>query len=286
MCKVVVTIPAYNEIWTIGEVIKDIKAQGFHNILVLDDGSVDDTAKIAKRFGAIVHRNKRNLGLAKTFQIEMKKCLEMGADIIVHTDADGQYPAKHIKEMVEEVKKGNDLVLGSRFGNGNYSGSKMKKMGNIIFAKVFSKLLNMNINDTTTGFRAFNKDVAKISIINNFTYTQEQIIRVAKEGMGIKEIPIETNETRESKLFKSPIDYAIKAWINLFRIFRDYNPLKFFGIIGLSFMIPGILIGFRLFYWYISVGHIYGRVPSAILSVLFLLMGLQIIIFGFVADKK
>ena len=265
--NVIITIPAYNEEKDIAKTINEIKdvmssVKYNYKIIVYDDGSTDRTADISKKCGAKVFSNKKNIGLAETFKNEMKACIENDADIIVHTDADGQYPATFIPVMIKKVEQGNDLVLGSRFEKGNYSGSFMKRIGNIAFAKLFSNLLKTKITDTTTGFRAFTKDVAKLPIINTFTYTQEQLIRVGKSHMKIAEIPINTRKTRESKLFRSPIHYAIKAWINIIRIYRDYEPLKFFGRIGLGFILTGCLLGIYLFFRILIVGGV-GGIKSA-----------------------
>ena len=131
---------------------------------------------------------------------------------------------------------------------------------------------------------ADNKDIARdINYINTFTYTQEQIIKAAKQGFRITEIPIIARKTRESRLFKNAFQYALKAWINIFRIYRDYEPLAFFGRIGALFIIIGFLIGAWLLYRLFTLGYI-GRYPSIILSGLFITMGIQVILFGFLAD--
>jgi glycosyltransferase involved in cell wall biosynthesis len=286
--EIVITIPAYNEEKTISVVIKHIKKVMDFNkynykILVLDDGSKDSTAEVAKNEGVIVVSNKRNLGLAETFKNEMKECLKLNADVIVHTDADGQYPAEYIPHMIKKIEKGYDLVLGCRFGKGKYSGSLMKKMGNIAFSRVFSRMLKTKITDTTTGFRAFTPEVAKLPLINNFTYTQEQLIRAGKGRMKVGEIPIHTNKTRPSKLFNNSLDYALKAWINIFRIYRDFEPLRFFGRIGALFILIGFLLGLLIIYNIIVNGGA-GGVPRVILSMLLILVGIQIGLFGFLAD--
>ncbi len=190
-----------------------------YQILVLNDGSTDNTKEIAIRNGATVVSNKINLGLAKTFQKEMEICKNLEADIIVHTDGDGQYPPRYIPRMIESVLDGNDLVLGSRFGNGIYCGTIGRKLGNLFFAKVFSLLLRKNIHDTTTGFRAFTKEVAQLPIKSKFTYTQEQLIRVIRGRKNVKEIPIQARKTRKSKLFKNILEYFYRAAITILKIF-------------------------------------------------------------------
>ncbi|MDD5331699.1 MAG: glycosyltransferase family 2 protein [Candidatus Nanoarchaeia archaeon] len=286
--KVIISIPAYNEEKNLLDVIKEIKetmskTKYNYSILVLDDGSRDKTAEIAKKAGAIIISNSRNLGLAETFKKEMQECVNLDADIIVHTDADGQYPALYIPYLIKKIEEGYDLVLGSRFGKGKYSETFLKKIGNVAFAKIFSGLLKTKITDTTTGFRAFTKEVAKLPLINTFTYTQEQLIRAGKTKMKITEIPITTRKTRKSKLFNGPIDYAIKAWINIFRIYRDYAPLKFFGLFGGIFILVGFILGVWVIYNIITAGAA-GGIPRVILSALCIITGLQIWFFGFLAD--
>ena len=286
--KIIISIPAYNEEKSIGKTLEDIKRvmkRYNYKILVVDDGSKDKTADIAKEHDAKVVSHPYNLGLTEAFRTEMREALKMKPDIIIHTDADNQYPAEYIPLLIKKIEEGYDLVLGSRFGKGAYSGSLMKKLGNIAFAKVFSGLLKSKITDTTTGFRGFTPKVAKIPLINNFTYTQEQIIKAGKARMGITEIPIKTNRTRPSRLFKNSFDYAIKAWINIIRIYRDFEPLKFFGKIGGILFLSGFLIGLWIFYIFLTKGYV-GKIPLTIFSMLLMTMGIQIVLFGFLADMK
>ncbi len=287
--KVIISIPAYNEEQTLPRVISEIKEvmkdSPYHwRILVLDDGSRDRTAEIARLSGAIVLSHRRNRGLAEAFRSEMGECLRLKAEIIIHTDADGQYLPQHIPQMIEKVEEGYDLVLGSRFRGRIQSMPLLKKLGNVAFSKALSSLTRTRITDSTTGFRAFTAEVAReISYINTFTYTQEQIIKAAKQGFRITEIPITARRTRESRLFKNPFQYALKAWINILRIYRDYEPLMFFGRIGLALFALGLTIGVWLIYRFLTLGYI-GKIPSTILSMLLILVGLQVIVFGFLAD--
>ena len=222
--KIVITIPAYNEEESIGAVIKEIKnvmnnTNYIYQIMILDDGSVDRTKQITEENGVLFFSNGCNMGLAHTFKKEMEICCGLGADIIVHTDADGQYPPKYIPEMIESVINGYDLVLGSRFGKGSYNGSIGKKLGNMFFARALSLLLRKNIHDTTTGFRAFTKEIAQLPIESKFTYTQEQLIRTIQCKKNVKEIPIIARKTRKSRLFSNIIEYFYRATITILKIF-------------------------------------------------------------------
>ncbi len=287
--KVIITIPAYNEEKTLPFVLQEIKdVMGItkydYQMLVLNDGSKDKTVEVAKSYGAVVVSNRRNMGLAETFRAEMRECLRLGADIIVHTDADGQYHSKHIPELIQKVEQGYDLVLGSRFKGKIESMPLLKRLGNIAFAEVLSSMTKVRLTDSTTGFRGFTAEVARdINYINTFTYTQEQIIKASKQGFRITEIPIIARKTRESRLFKNPFQFAWRAWINILRIYRDYEPLMFFGRIGLALLFFGGTIGVWLIYRFINFGSV-GRYPSTILSALLIMAGLQIILFGFLAD--
>ena len=292
MKKIIITIPAYNEEQTIGTTLEEIKSSMLntkykYSLQVVDDGSSDKTMEIAKKHGADVISHNRNRGLIVAFQTEIDNCIKKGADIIVHTDADGQYDAKAIPLMIKKIEEGYDLVLGSRFKDRiSYKNQYTKLLGNVIFSKVISKLTRTNITDSTTGFRVFTSEVAKeIKFINTFTYTQEQIIKAARQGFRITEISIEAKKTRKSKLFKGPLQYAIKAWINIIRIYRDYDPLTFFGKIGFAIFTIGTAIGLWLFILFLKEGKI-GHLPSTILSMLLIVIGVQIIIFGFLSDMK
>ena len=287
---VVITIPAYNEENTIPSVIEEIKlvmskTKYKYKILVVDDGSVDKTIKVSEKAGAIVV-SKRHSGLLETFKKEMEECLKLKADVIVHTDADGQYPSEYIPHMIKEIEEGYDLVLGRRFKGEIESMPVLKWFGNVAFAKVFTQICKTEISDSTTGFRAFRKEVAEsIEYNTDFTYTQEQLIKASRLNFRIKEIPIYARKTRESRLMTGAFDYALKAWINIFKIYRDYKPLAFFGKIGIMLLTLGMLVGLYIVYHILQYGGT-GGTPRVVLTALLILTGMQVVLFGFMADMK
>jgi len=287
---IVVTIPAYNEEKSIGRTIERIRRAMKNrrcrfSILVVDDGSRDHTAAVAKKAGAEVIVHPVNLGLAETFRTEMTACLKKKADIIVHIDADAQYLPREIPKLIDEVEDGYDLVLGSRFKGHIERMPWLKRRGNRAFSRVISQITRLPISDAQTGFRAFTREVAEIAITSTFTYTQEQIIRAARMKFHIKEVPVyfAARGGTKSRLMKHPLDYALKAGINLLRVYRDYEPLKFFGLIGLSFFGVGILLGIWIVYTIITTGGV-GGIPRVILSAVLLITAVQIWVFGFLAD--
>ncbi|MEK6869427.1 MAG: glycosyltransferase family 2 protein, partial [Nanoarchaeota archaeon] len=186
------------------------------------------------------------------------------------------------------IENGYDLVLGSRFKGTIESMPLMKKIGNIAFSKVISNITGMEISDGQTGFRAFTRRVAEsIKITSGHTYTQEQIIRAVREKFRIKEVPVYFAKRKDkSRLISNPFDYAIKAWINIIRIYRDYEPLKFFGIIGTLIFSAGFLLGLYLSYVQIFGEGVNRHLGLMMLNILILSIGLQIIIFGFLADMS
>lgn len=289
--KIIISIPAYNEADTLGKVIKDIRrvmedTDREHQILVLDDGSKDDTALIAEEAGAKVHSHPMNYGLAETFKSEVGTCLRMGADVIVHIDADGQYRASDIPKLLEAIDQGYQLVLGSRFKGTIESMPVIKRWGNRAFSRTISHITRLPISDAQTGFRAFTREVAEnITIISSHTYTQEQIIKAVRQKYRIKEVPVYFAKRKDkSRLIGNPFGYASRAWINLLRIYRDYEPLKFFGGVGSLIFGTGVLLGSYLAYIQFFADGVNRHMGLMILDIIILSIGIHLIIFGFLAD--
>lgn len=290
---IIITIPAYNEERTLGGVLKDVqramqKTSYHYRILVVDDGSKDKTAEIARAVGALVVQHPRNYGLADAFRTEMDQCSRLGADVIVHTDADGQYRAQDIPLLLEKIDEGYDLVLGSRFLGTIESMHWIKRWGNRAFSRVISNITGMKITDAQTGFRAFRITVAQIPITSNHTYTQEQVIRAVQEKFRVVEVPVYfavRKGDQKSRLIKNPFEYATKAWINILRIYRDYKPLKFFGVSGGFLFLVGFALGVYALVLWLLTGRV-GGVPRVVLSGVLMLVGIQIVLFGFLADMN
>ncbi|NJE77287.1 glycosyltransferase family 2 protein [Thermococcus sp. ES12] len=297
--KLAVTIPAYNEESTIQGVIREIrhlKPEDFEGkindikIIVINDGSTDETARVAKEAGAdVVVSFRRNRGLARAFRQGMETALNLGADIIVNIDADGQYNAKEIPKLVKPILDGKaDIVLGSRFKGWIEYMPLQKKIGNKIATWVTRIASGFPTSDAQTGFRAFSRDAAmRLHVLADYTYVQETIIQANHYGLKIVEVPVEFRKRQgdgKSRLISNIFGYAKRAGMIILRSYRDYNPLQVFGIIGGIFVAVGLYYGWRVVSYYLDTGQVGSRLPSAILATLLLIVGVQTIVLGLLAD--
>lgn len=290
--KLVVIIPAFNEEQTIEKVINEIprKINGIDivEILVINDGSTDNTRKIALSAGADkVIENKKNLGLAKTFKRGLEEAVIAGADIIVNTDADGQYNQAEIPKLIEPIlQKKADLVIGDRqvknlkfmkFGN---------KYGNLLGSLVLRKLSGTNVTDASSGFRAFSREAAlRLNIHFNHTYTHETIIQAVAKNLTIINIPIEFRERKagKSKLIRNIFTHIRTSLLIIIRTIVLYKPLKILFYTGTIIILPGIFLGIRFLYYYLSTGGA-GKVQSLILASTLVIIGFMIIVLGLIGD--
>jgi glycosyltransferase involved in cell wall biosynthesis len=285
--RTLVLIPAYNEEGHIGEVVQKVKTLG-HECLVINDGSRDRTAQVAAEAGAEVVSNRHNMGLGPTIRRGYQEALNRGADIIVQLDADGQYDPAEIPKLTKHIKSNQaDMVLGARLANLHYKMPFTKRVGNKAFSWVLRQLTGADVYDGQTGFRAMHREVLEKCLpINEFSYTQEMIIRAAKEGFIVKSV--ETNfyprYDGKSRLFNNPFQFAFRAGWIITRTWRDYHPFKFFVWPGILFLIVSATFGFIVLQHFLTRHVIDGRLGSLVAAGVFFLFGVQLIFIGLLAD--
>lgn len=240
MQKLVIQIPALNESASIGDVLTALPSQvegvDCIEIVVVNDGSTDDTADIARRFGAIVVSHDRPQGVGAAFRSGLKVSLSRGAEIIVTIDADGQFNAADIPQLIAPVLAGQaGFVTASRFKDPDYVPTmpKAKRWGNMIIAKWLSRMLGRRFDDVSCGYRAYSRDAALLlNPQGDFTYTHEVFLCLAFSGIAIQEIPLKVRGVREngkSRVASSLSRYAYRAAVIILATYRDYRPMAFFG---------------------------------------------------------
>ena len=288
--QLVVMVPCLNEENTLPAVLssipKNIKGISEIKILIIDDASNDKTGEIAADFGATVIKHTTTKGLAYSFSQGLEKALSMGADIVVNTDGDNQYPQSQIPRLIKPILDGKaDLVIADRetdkIPHFSFFKKKLQKFGSFL-VRILS---GTNVPDAVSGFRAFSRNAAlNINIFTDYTYTLETIIAAAKKKMRIVSVPVAVNpRTRESRLMKNTYSYLKMSASSLVRIFAIYEPLKTFGLMGVIICLPGLFFIVRFLY-FVSTGHGNGHIQSLVIGTLISLVGFQIIILGVIAD--
>lgn len=289
--KLIIQIPCYNEAETLAVALAELprSVPGFDTVewLVIDDGSSDQTVKVALQSGVDhVVRHTRNCGLARAFMTGLQECTRLGADVIVNTDADNQYCAEDIPALTTPILTGQaDIVVGARPIESIEHFSPIKKMLQKLGSWVVRVASRTAIPDAPSGFRAISRDAAQHMVVfNEYTYTLETIIQAGQKNMAIRSVPVRVNaDLRPSRLVKSIPSYIKKSIATIVRIFVIYRPFKFFGTLGAVIFTAGVLIGARFLYFYMS-GDGDGHVQSLILAAVLLGMGFQTLLVAFVAD--
>lgn len=293
--KLIIQIPCYNEEATLGLTLSQLPRQlpGIDRVewLIINDGSRDRTLEVAQACGVdhIVNLQS-NQGLAKGFMAGIEACLEAGADIIVNTDADNQYCAADIPKLIAPILEGYaEIVIGARPIQSIQHFSPIKKLLQNLGSFVVRLASQTQIPDAPSGFRAISREAAlRLNVFNEYTYTLETIIQAGQKGLIITSVPIRTNGfLRPSRLVKNISTYVQRSILTIVRIFMTYRPLKFFMLLGSVPFSLGFLLCCRwlwLFWGIIGDDPAKPRVPSLILAAMLILIGVQLWIFGLIAD--
>ena len=289
--KLIIQIPCFNEAETLEVTLNDLPKHidGIDEIeyLIIDDGSHDNTAEVAKKWGVhYVVRFRRNKGLAKGFMAGLDACLKNGADIIVNTDADNQYCGADIETLVRPIlDKKAHIVIGERPIDDTEHFTPLKKKLQHFGSWGVRKASKTTIPDAPSGFRAYSREAAmRINVINDYTYTLETIVQSGREKMAVMSVPIRTNpELRESRLFHSMWGYIKKSMLTIVRTYLMYRPLYFFFMLGSILALVGVGFFVRYFVFFCS-GEGGGHLQSLILASTLLIVGFQTIVVGLLGD--
>lgn len=289
--KLIIQIPCYNEANTLEVALNDLPKEipGIDVIeyLIINDGSSDNTVEVARNWGVnYIVDFKINKGLAKGFMAGVDACLRNGADIIVNTDADNQYCGADIEKIVRPILDGKaDIVIGERPIDQTEHFSWLKKKLQHLGSWVVRKASNTDTPDAPSGFRAYSREAAlQMNVVNEYTYTLEQIVQAGRTKIAITSVPIHTNgELRPSRLFHSMFGYVKKSILTIVRAYLMYKPLRFFAILGCVPFIWGVALGIRfLIMQWSGVGQ--GNIQSLILCNMLILIAVMTWVVGLLAD--
>jgi glycosyltransferase involved in cell wall biosynthesis len=289
--KLIIQIPCLNESATLAIALAELPREvaGFDTVewLIIDDGSTDNTAEVARQNGVHhVVRHPVNRGLAVGFMSGLDACLRLGADVIVNTDADNQYCGADIPKLTAPVLAHEaDIVIGARpiddTEHFSWIKKKLQRLGSWA-VRVASKT---DVADAPSGFRAMSRDTAmRLNVFNAYTYTLETIIQAGQSNLRIMSVPIRTNgDLRPSRLVKSISSYVKRSLVTILRVFVIYRPLALFSYVGSVFMLIGLISGVRFLYYYLDNGG-GGHIQSVILASLCITLGMLLYMMGLIGD--
>ena len=291
MMKLIIQIPCFNEETTLPQTYADFptEIEGVDQIetLVIDDGSRDRTADVARSLGVDhVIQLSRNKGLATAFVEGLEASLEMGADIVVNTDADNQYRGSDIPQLVKPIVENRaDIVVGDRGVMSVAEFSPLKRRLQKFGSWIVKLASGVDTPDATSGFRALSREAAlRTVILSQYSYTLESLIQAGARRMTVMYVPIRVNpKTRHSRLMRGIPDYLINSTATILRTYTMYRPLRVFFFLGGLMIAAGLALGVR-FLWYYFQGLGTGKVQSLILTAILLIVGFQTCLIGLVAD--
>ncbi len=291
----IIVLPAFNESASIETVLSSIPCsfRGIerYNVVVVDDGSTDDTRILAEKIGATVVTHNLNLGVGAAFQSGVIKALQLEADIMLNIDADGQFNAVDIQSVINPIIEGKaDFVTASRFIDKTLKPKMpwIKYFGNKIMSQLISKLTKRRFYDVSCGFRAYSKEaLLRLTLFGKFTYTQETFIDLAFKGMRIKEIPVRVRGEREygkSKVASNLFKYSLNSLKIILHSFMDHKPLSVFGALALLQFLIGLVFGIFFIIHYIQTGRFSPRIWAGFTSAFFFVMSFLILVFSLLGN--
>mgnify|MGYP002394912205 CR=1 FL=1 len=298
MRKLLVALPALNEDATVASVVngvpRELPGADRVDVMVVDDGSVDNTAAAARSAGAEVLRHGRNLGLGEAFRSALHYARERGYRWMVTLDADGQFSAEDIPLVAAPVLKGEaDLSTASRFADPNLTPQglgRVKRWGNARVAKLVSSLSGVSLADATCGFRAYGpRAIERLSTFSRFTYTQEVLIDLASKGMRIREVPVEVLAQRPagvSRISGNLWRYAALSLAAMYSVSHDHRPWRFYGIPALIMIVLGSLVEILIFGRWLAVGLVTPYKGAAIAGLFLITFGAIFGLFASLADTS
>jgi glycosyltransferase involved in cell wall biosynthesis len=289
--KLVVQIPCLNEEATLPLVLKSIpkRISGIDEVIVLviDDGSTDKTIEVAKKHGVKQFvRHAHTMGLARSFQDGVARALELGADIVVNTDGDNQYPQEQIPNLIAPLLEGRaDIAIADRQTATIEHFSGFKKFLQKIGSKTVNWAAGTNLPDAASGFRAYSKQsLIRLNTTTKFSYAMETIIQAGNKRMAIASVPITTNpKTRESRLFKSTAEHVRKSSAAIIRAYLMYRPYTIFATLGGTFFIAGAILFIRYLVFFLQ-GSQEPHLQSILLGTVFMTAAFMCFVLGIVAD--
>jgi glycosyltransferase involved in cell wall biosynthesis len=289
--KLIIQIPCKDEAEqlpaTLGDLPRELTGFDVVEWLVIDDGSTDETIKVAREHGVDhIVKLTNNKGLAMAFQAGLDACLKLGADVIVNTDADNQYQGGDVAKLVGPIIEGRaDMVVGDRVVSSIDHFSGPKKMLQRLGSWVVRRASSTTVPDTTSGFRAYNREAAiQMMVVSKFTYTLETIIQAGKLLVAVDHVAIRTNpKTRESRLFPSMGAYVRRNAVSIFRIYSQYEPLRVFWGAASLVGVAAVLVWGRFAYFYVD-GSGKGHVQSLILGAVLFNAAVVLAALGVIGD--
>jgi glycosyltransferase involved in cell wall biosynthesis len=290
--KLVVQVPCLNEEATLPLVLESIpkKIEGIDEIVVLiiDDGSTDKTIEVARQHGVthFVH-HARNQGLGRSFHDGVQAALELGADIVVNTDGDNQYPQQRIGDLVRPIIEGQaDIVIGDRQTHKIAHFSRFKKFLQKFGSAVVNKAAGTNLPDAVSGFRAYSREsLIRLNTITRFSYCTETIIQAGNKGLHIVSLPVDTNpKLRESRLFNSTFEHVRKSAVTIIRAYVMYKPHIVFGWLGGTLFVLGLVPFARFVILSIQDGSTAGHIQSLLIGSLLMSVAFMCLVLNIIAD--